>query len=129
MAFYSTMASETQSKRTYYNLKNDEKNPSKFTNELTDMAKKTVYFLMYSGVPEYIIPLVLQKASLYDPEVIRRDLYKRCKNNKCCVLCGSKDHLTLHHVKPVRDYPELKYRYDNLKPICKTCHDNLHFWE
>ena len=45
MAFYSTMTSETQSKRTYYNLKNDETNQSKFTNELTDMAKKTVYFL------------------------------------------------------------------------------------
>lgn len=131
MAFYSTMTSETQAKKTYYNLLNDETNPSKFTRELQDMANKTVYFLMYSGVPEYIIPLVIQKASLVNPKTIQKDLFKRVKTNKYCIICGenrARD-LTLHHVKPVKDYPEFKYRYDNLRVLCKSCHDNLHYWE
>lgn len=126
MAFYSTMTNETQCKRTYYNFSNNEINPERFNNEVITMAKKTVYYLMYSGVPEYVIPLILQKASLYSPQTIKRDLYKKIKNNKVCVICGESKDLDLHHVKPIRDYPELKYRLDNLKPICKNCHKNLH---
>lgn len=126
---FSTMVSEKQSKRTYYNFQNNETNPERFIQELTLMSKKLIYFLMYSGVPKEVIPLVLCKASNYNVDTVKRDLYRQLKNNKCCVICGSTENLTLHHVKPIREYPELKYRHDNLKPICKSCHKNLHDWE
>ncbi|WP_363139655.1 HNH endonuclease [uncultured Methanobrevibacter sp.] len=34
--------------------------------------------------------------------------------------------MTLHHAKSIKDFLELQYRSDNLKSICKTCHENLH---
>lgn len=126
---FSTIVSEKQSKQTYYNFQNNEKNPERFIRELNLMSKKLIYFLMYSGVPKEVIPLVLCKASNYNVDTVKRDLYRQLKNNKYCIICGSSKNLTLHHIKPIKDYPELKYRYDNLRPICKKCHKNLHEYE
>jgi 5-methylcytosine-specific restriction endonuclease McrA len=29
----------------------------------------------------------------------------------------------VHHVKPVRDYLELAFDLDNLRPLCAACHN------
>ncbi len=128
MAYYNTFISEKESKNTFHKLSNKQ-GDSNFKGELDKMAKKTVYFLMYSGVPKELIPIVLQKANTYKVEDIKRDLYKKTKKANNCIICGSDKDLTLHHIKPIKDYPELKYRFDNLKVICKSCHKNLHDWE
>lgn len=31
----------------------------------------------------------------------------------------------VHHLKPVKDYPELKLVYENLQSLCETCHNKL----
>lgn len=67
---FSTMVSEKQTKRTYYNFQNNETNPERFIQELNLMSKKLIYFLMYSGVPKEVIPLVLCKASNYNVNTI-----------------------------------------------------------
>ena len=128
MGYYNTFISERECKNTYHKL-NNKQGDNNFKGELDKMAKKTIYFLISSGVPEYLVPLILEKASNYRVETIKSDFYKRIKKANNCIICGSDKDLTLHHIKPIKDYPELKYRFDNLKVICKSCHKNLHNWE
>ncbi|MEK4273119.1 HNH endonuclease signature motif containing protein [Paenibacillus sp. FSL R7-0026] len=33
---------------------------------------------------------------------------------------------TVHHIKPLEDYPELALDEDNLESICPTCHNKEH---
>ena len=42
----------------------------------------------------------------------------------CCVLCGSSDALTIHHIRP----KSLRGRNveRNLITLCSNCHDELH---
>lgn len=48
----------------------------------------------------------------------------RARANSC--LCGSNEKLTIHHIKGVRNYPELRYRVDNTIILCNTCHNFIH---
>lgn len=45
----------------------------------------------------------------------RRDGWK-------CVECGARGRLEVHHVKRVKDYPDLAYDLENLKTLCGVCH-------
>ena len=125
MGYYNTYTSEKQTKKTFHIL-NNEQGENKFEEELQRMAKKTIYFLLYNGVPENIVPVILEATKNYNTYDIKKDVIRKKKKNNSCVICGATTNLTLHHVKPIKDYPELQYRADNLKPICKNCHENLH---
>ncbi|NKL23477.1 HNH endonuclease signature motif containing protein [Rhizobium leguminosarum] len=46
---------------------------------------------------------------------VRRDDFK-------CQECGARGRLEVHHVKPVREAPELAYDLGNLKTLCVACH-------
>ncbi|PWB83151.1 MAG: endonuclease [Methylocystaceae bacterium] len=50
-----------------------------------------------------------------------RFLAKR-RDNFACVQCGSRSKLEVHHVKRVRDAPELAFDLFNLKTLCRDCH-------
>lgn len=39
-----------------------------------------------------------------------------------CSYCGSKENLQVHHIKPVREYPELFLEKDNCLVLCASCH-------
>lgn len=125
MLYKKILTSEKQAKETYHDL-SDTVNETAFKDTLNEMAKLTIYFLLYNGVPANIIPLVLANTVNYQPYNIQREIHRSIKKNNNCLICGSSENLTLHHIKPVREYPELKYRFDNLKPICKQCHKNIH---
>lgn len=70
----------------------------------------------------------------------KRDSWKRKvrdrlldQNKGRCELCGSNlvqsngtVHATIHHIKPVSLYPELKKDYSNLMLLCPKCHEDLH---
>lgn len=45
----------------------------------------------------------------------RRDGFK-------CVECGSRNKLEVHHIKPVRDRPDLAFDLVNLRTLCRDCH-------
>lgn len=125
MGYYNTYTSEKQTKKTFHIL-NNEQGENKFEEELQRMAKNTIYFLLYNGVPENIVPLILEATKNYNTYDIKKDVFRKKKKNNSCVICGATTNLTLHHVKAIKDYPELQFRADNLKPICKNCHENLH---
>jgi hypothetical protein len=40
-------------------------------------------------------------------------------------MCGIVVATDIHHVKPLREFPELKYELGNLRPLCHRCHSGL----
>lgn len=56
-------------------------------------------------------------------EILKRDNYEcqRCKDKS-----GFAKAEIVHHIKHLRDYPELALVDDNLKSVCSTCHNQLH---
>jgi len=44
-----------------------------------------------------------------------------------CQECGSDMNLHCHHIKTVKDFPELVGDLNNLLTLCRTCHRRLHF--
>lgn len=45
----------------------------------------------------------------------RRDGWK-------CVECGARGRLEVHHIKRVKDFPELAYSLEHVKTLCGCCH-------
>ena len=43
-----------------------------------------------------------------------------------CVVCGSKENLVAHHVKPFAKYPALRTSIENGITLCDSCHRLLH---
>jgi len=43
------------------------------------------------------------------------------KDNHTCVECGSKDKLTVDHIKPVVAYPHLAFDIRNGRTLCDSC--------
>ena len=44
-----------------------------------------------------------------------------------CQMCGKRGgKLHAHHIKPVVEYPELAYEFENLTSLCEECHKKLH---
>ena len=52
------------------------------------------------------------------------------EHRKECQMCKAEHKLTratlAHHVKHLRDYPELAYEPSNLMPLCHDCHERIH---
>lgn len=74
MGYYNTYTSEKQTKKTFHIL-NNEQGENKFEEELQRMAKNTIYF--FNGVPENIIPMVLEATKNYAVYDIKWDVFIR----------------------------------------------------
>lgn len=52
------------------------------------------------------------------------------RDNGLCQRCLQAGRYTpathAHHIKPVLEYPELKYDLDNLQSLCRECHEVIH---
>lgn len=76
-------------------------------------------------------------AKRYDSRYYKwRDEVIRKGDNKCsvcdktlgitCECCGQKVQMYAHHVKPVKQYPELAFDVSNGILLCYSCHQNVH---
>ena len=56
-------------------------------------------------------------------EILSRDNYdcQRCKRNH-----EASTATTVHHIKHLKDYPELAFDDDNLESLCSDCHNLEH---
>ena len=50
---------------------------------------------------------------------LKRDNYK-------CQMCGSTENIHVHHIKPYKDFPELRTKVSNGISLCKKCHMEVH---
>jgi len=57
-------------------------------------------------------------------------IYK-LSNNPLCEICSTKEipvpAAEVHHLKEVRDVPELRLSLSNLQSLCKRCHTRITF--
>lgn len=49
-------------------------------------------------------------------------------SKKICIECGEtkKKLLVVHHIKPFKEYPHLRYDKKNAQILCRRCHINHH---
>ena len=63
---------------------------------------------------------------VYGNTVWRRLRRIKLNANPLCEICLSRGIVVqasqVDHIKPVKDYPELKLVYENLQSLCETCH-------
>lgn len=55
----------------------------------------------------------------FKKRVLKRDKY-------LCQICGSKNKLHVHHIKPFSQYPDLKFDVNNGITLCEKCHRKVH---
>lgn len=55
--------------------------------------------------------------------ILKRDNYecRECRRYGKLIQAN-----TVHHIKPVEDYPELRYDTKNLISLCSGCHNEMH---
>lgn len=44
------------------------------------------------------------------------------RDNRRCVLCGSRERIEADHIKPFSTYPGLRFDVDNGRTLCHDCH-------
>lgn len=59
-----------------------------------------------------------------DPELVQWSITVKVRDFYTCRHCGQTDRklLDAHHIKPISQYPELKYSGDNGITYCMWCH-------
>ncbi len=50
----------------------------------------------------------------------KREILKR--GNYKCAMCGSTERLEAHHIKPIKDFPDLRHELENGMCVCHQCH-------
>ena len=89
------------------------------------LIQEVIELLINNGVPIIEIDnLLVTIIKMSDKRKMRTHLID--KQDKCGV-CGRKTKtLEIHHIKPQKGYPELKYELNNVMLLCKECHDVVH---
>lgn len=52
-----------------------------------------------------------------------RDLVRR--RDGACLACGTTENLTVHHVVPAREAPDLAFDPENMVTVCRRCHGRV----
>ena len=125
MAYYKLVMTEKEAKNNRDSILGF-KGESNQVKTLERISKNTIYYILASGVPEEVVPIVLGRSLNYSASEIGRDLFRKKRKNSSCLICGSSENLTIHHLRPVNENPELKYNYNNIKVICSNCHKSIH---
>ena len=89
-----------------------------FIRKVNDWTFEIVHWYENNGVGETAKKRNNYRYRLWRETVIKRDGH--------CVLCGSKEKLVAHHIKPFAEFPSLRTDIDNGVALCDQCHRRLH---
>ena len=88
----------------------------------SDMMKGEAHFNWKGGkTAERQLDMASREYKAWRKAVFERDNYT-------CQMCGDNrgGNLRAHHIKPYRDYPELRHDVDNGITYCEKCHIKVH---
>lgn len=48
------------------------------------------------------------------------------RDNRTCQMCGDKNKIHVHHIKPFASFPNLRFDVNNGLSLCQPCHIKVH---
>ena len=97
--------------------------------ELLDINKNTKQFVVARLGNFKVIDLEKVQDNQHDRKTIEYKLWKKAvyeRDNYTCQHCGSENNLNAHHIKPYKDYHNLRATISNGIILCKICHVEEH---
>lgn len=95
---------------------------------LISVKKNDEYYkivdFVFEADDKFILPLTDKTRSEKGYSKFRKKVLDR--DNYTCQLCGSKNDLEVHHIKPYAKYPCLRVSVNNGITYCKQCHKAIH---
>jgi 5-methylcytosine-specific restriction endonuclease McrA len=96
------------------------------------VPEKDIHITNSDGT-DYVVFLKGQPVWVWDGRVAGDKIWRRFRrmvferDHYTCRECGNQDRrrLRVHHVKPVRDFPNLYYDLDNTLTLCVECHGEI----
>lgn len=101
--------------------------PNITKNDFIIIACKQNELIHNNGVETSLdLPLASLKGGRYTSEynIWRKKCLKR--DDYTCQICGTKENLCVHHIKPYAKYPKLATNVNNGITLCKKCHIEEH---
>lgn len=79
--------------------------------------------------PQFLVFIEEDATEKKQAEQARRRFQKKKKfkdqvyriHGRICVKCLARANLTIDHIKPIRDYPELSFDPQNVQVLCRRC--------
>lgn len=84
---------------------------------------QTIKTLCYNCTTTYFISASEKRNST---RLHKWSLAVREKDNFMCRICGSKEKLNAHHIKPYAIFPKLRFDIKNGITLCEDCHKKIH---
>lgn len=88
---------------------------NELTHTLVNKRYKEYYIKNNSKLLSYQPINVQSKRNILRGRVLERDEFM-------CVDCGSSVALEVHHLRPVKDFPDLEFDLGNCVCLCRCCH-------
>ena len=117
--------------QTYF-LKLAKKELAKRNDMMNNICHEIIEFLAVNGMPisemdsvfEHCLNIDNDHKGIYLKKIVQ---HRTLKNfHKRCSICGKETDLTIHHIKQKSEYPELRFRTNNMMHVCKDCHKRMH---
>ena len=126
---------EKDARMVYVTFKNKEPNKKELAKRndiMNNICHEIIEFLAVNGIPikemdsifEHCLTIDNDHKGIYLKKIIQHRTMKKFHNR--CSIRGKQDQLTIHHIKSKSEYPELKYRTNNLMLVCSDCHKRIH---
>lgn len=64
-----------------------------------------------------------ERLSFYGSSKWRKTRARKLSKNPICEICEHEFSTVVHHIKPAREYPKLRFTFSNLQAVCESCHN------
>lgn len=126
---------EKDARKVYVTFKNKEPNQKELAKRkdlMNNICFEIIEFLAVNGMPISEMDSIFEHCLTIDNDMkgihLKKMIQHRTMKNfhKRCSICGKENKLTIHHIKAKSEYPELRFRMNNMMLVCKDCHKRMH---